>query len=411
MLAKRSLEKEDKSNIITLGSIAKELKKKDPSIINSTIGMLYDEDSKLFVFKSVDEALKNLSSDEKYAYAPTEGTRDFSTAIKKWVFKDYYDKYKELSEVVATPGGSGALSNSFSNYLNEGDKALLPSYMWGNYKQMLYENNQGYTTYELFNSNGGFNLEDLKAKALELKHTQDNILILLNDPCENPTGYSLTKEELSSLVDLLNELSSDGTNVILVHDMAYIDYDISDFYVKRDNLNYYDKLNDNVFVIFAFSGSKTFGLYGLRIGAMVGVSKNKEYLEEFKRANKFSARSKWSNSSNLGMNLISKIILDENLRNSYLEEIKYASSLLDKRANLFKKLAEENNLNLSNYKSGFFITIPTNKPWEVYEELVKDKIHIIPMNNCIRVTISSITMEEIKRMVYYIAVAIKKYAI
>ena len=68
-------------------------------------------------------------------------------------------------------------------------------------------------------------------------------------------------------------------------------------------------------------------------------------------------------------------------------------------------------MNLSNYKSGFFITIPTNKPWEVYEELVKNKIHIIPMDNCIRVTISSITMEEIERMVYYIAVAIKKYAV
>ena len=37
----------DKSNIITLGAIAKEMKKKDPSVINATIGMLFDEEGKL----------------------------------------------------------------------------------------------------------------------------------------------------------------------------------------------------------------------------------------------------------------------------------------------------------------------------------------------------------------------------
>ena len=51
LLAKRSIIKEDKSNIITLGAIAKEMKKKDSSIINATIGMLYDEEGKLFTFK------------------------------------------------------------------------------------------------------------------------------------------------------------------------------------------------------------------------------------------------------------------------------------------------------------------------------------------------------------------------
>ena len=57
LLAKRSIVKEDKSNIITLGAIAKEEKKKDPAVVNATIGMLYDEDEKLFAYKSVDNAL------------------------------------------------------------------------------------------------------------------------------------------------------------------------------------------------------------------------------------------------------------------------------------------------------------------------------------------------------------------
>ena len=142
LLAKRSLIKEDKSNIITLGAIAKEEKKKDPSVINSTIGMLFDEDGKLFTFKSVDRALNELTPDEKYAYASTPGSKEFHEAIKRWVFRQYYDEFTKnmYTAVMATPGGSGALSNTFTNYLNENDKVLLPSYMWGNYKQFAYEN-------------------------------------------------------------------------------------------------------------------------------------------------------------------------------------------------------------------------------------------------------------------------------
>ena len=77
LLSERSLSKEDKSNIITLGAIAKEEKLKDKSVVNATIGMLYDEDGKLFTFKSVDKALNLLTGDEKYAYASTPGSPKF----------------------------------------------------------------------------------------------------------------------------------------------------------------------------------------------------------------------------------------------------------------------------------------------------------------------------------------------
>ena len=85
LLAKRSIIKEDKSNIITLGAIAKEMKKKDPAVINATIGMLYDEEGKLFTFKSVEKALSMLSIDEKYSYASTPGPDSYHEAIKKWI--------------------------------------------------------------------------------------------------------------------------------------------------------------------------------------------------------------------------------------------------------------------------------------------------------------------------------------
>jgi aromatic-amino-acid transaminase len=144
----------------------------------------------------------------------------------------------------------------------------------------------------------------------------------------------------------------------------------------------------------AFSGSKTLALYGVRIGAQVAYSKNKEALEEFAKANKFSSRSKWSNPSNLGQNIIVKCFTDEAYKKSFEDELKEASNTLVKRAEAFLNESNKVGLKTLPFECGFFITIPCLNPDLVYERLVKKKVHIIPMGNVIRVTISAITMEE-----------------
>ncbi len=396
LLAKRSIIKEDKSNIITLGAIAKEMKKKDPSVINATIGMLYDEKGKLFTFQSVDKALNELTSDEKYAYASTPGGANYHEALKRWIFREYYDEFMTNTYVgvMATPGGSGAISNTFTNYLNENDKVLLPSYMWGNYKQFAYENHADYLTYDLFNNQGGLNLEDIKNKMLQLKQQQHRVLLVINDPCQNPTGYTMTKEEWQEVIQIINEVSEDGTPVILLHDMAYIDYDYRGFKATRENIRLYQKLNDSVLAILAFSGSKTLALYGVRVGAQIAISKKKEHIDDFNRANKFSSRAKWSNTTNLGMNLISKVILNQDMRLAFESELEESRNTLITRANTFLKASKEVGLKTLPFQCGFFITIPCDNADEVYQKLVERKIHIIPMGNVLRVTISAITIAE-----------------
>jgi aromatic-amino-acid transaminase len=394
LLAKRSINKEDKSAIITLGAIAREEKKKNPSVVNATIGMLYGEDGKLFTYKSVDKALGMLSSEEKYAYASTPGSNDFHTAVKKWVFASYYDEFKDISAVMATPGGTGALSNTFANYLDENDKALIPSYMWGNYKQVLYENHQDYMTYDLFNDKGGLNLDDIKAKMYQLKETQGRILLLINDPCQNPTGYCMTDSEWNSLIDLVNEVASDNTPVVLLHDMAYIDYAKSGIIGTRKNISLYKKLNKNAIAIMAFSCSKTLALYGVRIGAQVCVSNDKENLKDFSKASKFSSRSKWSNATNLGANLLVKIVSNDDLRNDFLRELKESQDMLISRANIFLKASEEVGLKTLPFSCGFFVTIPCLKSEEAYQYLVKKNIHVIPMGKVLRVAICSVSLKE-----------------
>lgn len=399
LLAKHSIIKEDKSTIITLGAIAKEEKKKDPSVVNATIGMLYDEKGKLFTFKSVDQALNSLTPEEKYAYSSTPGNKDFHEALKQWVFRQYYDEILSnmYCSVMATPGGSGAISNTFSNYLNQGDLVLLPEYMWGNYKQFAYENFAGHTTYKMFD-NGKFNLCDVKNKMYELKERQGRIVLIINDPCHNPTGYTMSSEEWVSLVDIINEITKDGTPFVLLYDMAYIDYDRRGFDATRANIRLFQKFNKNVLTILAFSGSKTLALYGMRIGAQIALCKDKEVIDEFFQANKFSSRAKWSTATNLGMNIISKVFLNEEYKKSFEEELEASRIMLVNRANAFLEESKKVGLETLPFECGFFVTIPCSNPEEAYKKLVEKKVHIIPLGNVLRVTLAAIPLEDCKKL-------------
>ena len=239
---------------------------------------------------------------------------------------------------------------------------------------------------------------NLKEKCANLKKTQGRVLFVINDPCHNPTGYTINDSEWDSVIDMMNELSEDGTPIILLHDMAYLDFDSRGFDATRGNIRKYKNLNDSAIVVMAFSGSKTFALYGVRIGAQIIVSNNKENIVDFDKANKFSARAKWSNTTNLGINLVTKILTDKDLTKSFEDELAVSRATLAKRANTFIEESKKVGLKTLPFVCGFFITIPANNPDKAYEYLVKKKIHIIPMGNVLRVTISAISLEECKML-------------
>lgn len=52
---------------------------------------------------------------------------------------------------------------------------------------------------------------------------QNRLVIVINDPCHNPTGYSLSKDEWKEVISFLNECSKTHA-VVLLNDIAYIDF-------------------------------------------------------------------------------------------------------------------------------------------------------------------------------------------
>ena len=287
-VADHSKKKELKNNILALGSKAKAAKKKDSSVINATIGMLKNEDGNLYEFQSVVSAIKTLNEEEKFAYANSSGRPNYTKAVLYSLFGKYLEEMNKecFFDCLPTPGGSGGLNLAFTNYVDKGETVLLPNHMWENYLSYGIEMGFNSGTYSLFNKNGLFDIDDLTNKVNEIKKSQNKILILINDPCENPTGFCMEEKDYDALLNISR--NNPDTNFIYLMDVAYFDFYNVNPDIIRSRYAKFKDMPSNALALFVFSGSKSFGLYGLRIGALVCVSKDKEEVETFNRVNTFS---------------------------------------------------------------------------------------------------------------------------
>lgn len=309
---------------------------------------------------------------------------------------------------IATTGGTGAISNTVKNYMDTGDKVLLPNWMWGTYKNIVIENGGKIETYQLFDKDGNFNFEDFKNKVLELAKIQKNVVIILNEPSHNPTGFRMTYEEWVNLMNFFKSIKD--TNIIVIRDVAYFEYDDRGEEETKKLRKLLVGLPKNVLFMYAFSLSKSLSIYGMRIGAQIAVSTDEEVIQEFKDAIPFSCRTTWSNIPKGGMKLFATIMKNPKLKANFLKEKQGYMNLLNERANIFLTEAKKENLEVLPYKSGFFVTVPVGAIVDkVIEDLESKNIFVIKFDTGIRIGLCSVPKRKIKGLAKKIKDSINKF--
>jgi aspartate aminotransferase/aromatic-amino-acid transaminase len=376
---------------------AKEAKLKfgDDAVVDATLGTLFDEDGKFVAFDSVWTPFKNIDKVQKAKYAGgIQGNPTFREAVKDWLFADFKDDIQ--CEVLATPGGAGAISSTMKNVLNSGEIVLKPSQGWGPYKTMASEFDLVLKSYNMFKGDA-FDLEDFKSSLQAVMDLQGKVLVIINDPCHNPTGYTLTSEEWDSIIDFVNTLSKQGP-VIILNDIAYVDYNIHGDSWKQ-HFKKYSKLHKNVMAVIAFSTSKTMTAYGARAGAAVAITKDKEELQKFINAGIYSARSIWSTVNNGAMELFTLVTTKESYRNAFLKEKQAYVDLLQERADIFVNECHEVGLDIYPFKEGFFVTIKIEndiKKEEASQTLQDHNIFTVEVDGGLRIAICSVPKRKLK---------------
>ncbi len=364
------------------------------NVIDSTIGVLLNDEGKLVVLDSVMEAIRALAPEDYAAYAPILGTPAYLESVKKAVFLDEMPENTYV-EACYTPGGTGAIRNAISGYTKPGDKILTSDWHWNPYNLVAKELGREVATYTLFDENNKFNAPSFKEKLDDILSAQDEVVIIINTPAHNPTGYTFTEEDWNQVLEAVSAYSD--KKIALVVDIAYLDFS-GDAKEYRFFLKKLTGLPQNILPLIAFSASKGYTMYGMRCGALLCMAPTAEIAKEFKDVMSVECRASWSNGNRTAMTVLASILQNQELKQKVDEERESYLRILRERGEVFMAEAEKAGLKTCPYDSGFFVTIPCANPEKVGETLQSFNIFTIPLGPGVRVSVASNTVEECRKM-------------
>ncbi len=267
---------------------------------------------------------------------------------------------------------------------------LTADWFWGPYRVLCTDMLRKLDTYTLFDEQLNFNLSAFEKKVASLLAVQDNLIVIINSPAHNPTGYTLKDSEWTAVLEVAKRLTKNpAKRLILLVDVAYIDY-AGEKSETRSFMRLFGNLPPNILTVFATSMSKGFTMYGQRVGAMIGVSSDKDVIKEFVDINQYTSRATWSNINRGVQQVLATIYDDKSLLAKVEAERALLYQMIRERANLFMTEAKEAKLQMLPYIAGFFLTIPAKNPDAVCAQLAKDYIFAVALAKGVRVAVCAV---------------------
>lgn len=281
---------------------------KNPDKVNLGVGIYYDDNGKVPLLECVKRVERQLvDNPAPRAYLPIDGIAAYDRAVQQLVFGAEHPAVKDNRIItVQALGGTGGLKvgADFLRRLAPGASVWISDPSWENHRA-LFEN-AGFTvnTYPYYDAaRKGLDF-DAMHRALQAMPAGD--IVLLHACCHNPTGADLTPQQWDTV---LSTVMSKGLVPFL--DIAYqgfaegIDADAA-------AVRAFAKATSPVFVSNSFS--KTFSLYGERVGALSVVTASAEEAARTLSQLKRIVRTNYSNPPTHGGQIVAAVLNSPELR-------------------------------------------------------------------------------------------------
>ncbi|WP_372382676.1 aromatic amino acid transaminase [Xanthomonas sp. NCPPB 1068] len=306
-----------------------------PNKVNLGVGIYYDENGRIPLLRAVHKIEQQLAQEAKpRGYLPIDGLAAYDKATQALLFGA--ESALVASGRVATSqtvGGSGALRVG-ADLL----KKLLPTATiaisnpsWENHRAVFGAAGFEVVDYTYFDAaSHGLNFDGMLA---DLAKLEPGTVVLLHACCHNPTGADLTREQWKQVAGLLKE-----RNLFPFVDIAYQGFDKgieADAYAVRllaaEGIDSY---------VVASSYSKSFSLYGERVGALSVVSATAAEAKAVQSQVKRIIRTIYSSPSTHGAALVAGVLTSPELRDLWEQELTEMRERIHAlRAGLVDKLA------------------------------------------------------------------------
>ncbi|HJW34153.1 MAG TPA: aminotransferase class I/II-fold pyridoxal phosphate-dependent enzyme [Holophagaceae bacterium] len=387
--------------IFKLNAEAQAMASQGKPVVNATVGALLDDAGKLVVLEPVMELYSQLTGHEVAPYAPIAGDVVYLTSLTH----RHWPELGGYGVGCATPGGTGALALSIKNLLEPGMSLLTAAPFWGPYATLAQENGVNLRTVPYPEPGQRLDVATWKGTAQVLLEQQGRLLLWLNDPCHNPTGRSLAREDRRALLQALRELAPLGPITLLL-DFAYLDY-AKDKAAVTEALADYRAFGEGgsiststgewehrpgdgaidggpVLVAASLSLSKALTLYGARAGALVFPWCKDETLQA---ALSISCRGTYSNCARAPMSLLLRLEKDPAAQARLAAQQAHWAEVLRQRAEALDAALRAEGLEGAPWEGGFFVTLAVEEPFAVCERLKGHGVFVVPMPEGLRVGI------------------------
>lgn len=392
LLPTRNASRPSDDPIFALNREATQRRAKGEKVINATVGALLEDDGQLAVLPSVMDAVRAVDDRKAAAYAPIAGVPDYLSAVTRDLLGG--SPLADLAVAASTPGGTGALRHAVTTFLERDQALVTPSYYWGPYQTICDENERALRTFAMFDGAGRFNVDAFARCLDETAAAQGRVLVFLNDPCHNPTGYSMTADEWTGVSEALQRVAARVPTAVLA-DVAYLAFakDTKSF------LGHLAPLAERAAVLFAWSGSKAFALYGQRVGALIACSADAAQRTAMQNALAYACRGTWSNCNAAGQHAVARCLTDEALAASVRAERARLIALLDGRVDAFNRAAKGTALRYPRYDGGFFVTVFARDAQGAAERLKSRGVFVVPGKDSLRVALCSVARDDVPALV------------
>ncbi|MBN1850708.1 MAG: aminotransferase class I/II-fold pyridoxal phosphate-dependent enzyme [Deltaproteobacteria bacterium] len=276
---------------------------------NATIGMATEKGHPMHLTSVT--ALTSLEPEESLTYAPSFGVMALRKAWKDAILeKNPSLEDSTISLPIVTQAITHGLSILGDMWVDPNDVIILPDKMWGNYNMIFsVRRNANIINYPLFNQNGGFNIKGFRSCIQTEAAKQGKIIVLLNFP-NNPTGYTINKDEGKAISDILVDQASKGTNVLTITDDAYFGLFYEDDVLKESIFTNIINRDPRLLGIKLDGATKENYAWGLRIGFITyGAYTNGDHQALYTALEKKTAgavRGSISNASHLSQSIMYK---------------------------------------------------------------------------------------------------------
>jgi len=287
----------------------------NPNKVNLGVGVYFDDNGKLPLLQCVQAAEKAMmDKPTPRGYLPIDGIAAYDNAVKALVFGA--DSQVVTSGRVATVqavGGTGGLKigADFLKRLNPEAKVLISDPSWENHRAIFQNAGFEVASYRYYDAaNRAIDFDGMIA---DLNAAAAGTVVVLHACCHNPTGYDITAAQWDKVIEVVK-----AKNLVAFLDMAYQGFGHG---IAEDGavIGKFIAAGLNIFVSTSFS--KSFSLYGERVGALSVVATDKEEASRVLSQLKVVIRTNYSNPPTHGGAVVAAVLNNPELRALWEKEL------------------------------------------------------------------------------------------